>query len=65
VHTQNVSTGDFARDYAFGQDVKVVPAEKTRTFMGFRRADGRVATRNYIGVISTVNCSARVTKLVS
>jgi altronate hydrolase len=65
VHTQNVSMGDFARDYAFGQDVKVVPAEKTRTFMGFRRADGRVATRNYIGVISTVNCSATVTKLVS
>jgi len=66
VHTQNVSMGDFARDYAFGQDVKqVVPAETTRTFMGFRRADGRVATRNYIGVVSTVNCSATVTKLVA
>jgi altronate hydrolase len=66
VHTQNVSMGDFARDYAFGQDMKqVVPAEETRTFMGFRRADGRVATRNYIGVVSTVNCSATVTKLVS
>jgi altronate hydrolase len=66
VHTQNVSMGDFARDYAFGQDMKkVVPAEATRTFMGFRRADGRVATRNYIGVVSTVNCSATVTKLVA
>ncbi|PMS16897.1 galactonate dehydratase [Trinickia dabaoshanensis] len=66
VHTHNVSMGDFARDYAFGQDVKpIVPAEQTRTFMGFRRADGRVATRNYIGVVSTVNCSATVTKLVA
>jgi len=66
VHSQNVSMGDFARDYAFGQDMKqVVPAETARTFMGFRRADGRVATRNYIGVVSTVNCSATVTKLVS
>jgi altronate hydrolase len=66
VHTQNVSMGDFARDYAFGQDMKkVVPADTTRTFMGFRRADGRVATRNYIGVVSTVNCSATVTKLVT
>lgn len=66
VHTQNVSIGDFARDYAFGEDMKaVVPAAETRTFMGFRRADGRVATRNYIGVVSTVNCSATVTKLVS
>jgi altronate hydrolase len=66
VHSHNVSMGDFARDYAFGQDMKkVVPAEQTRTFMGFRRADGRVATRNYIGVVSTVNCSATVTKLVT
>ncbi|MFM0258437.1 UxaA family hydrolase [Paraburkholderia sediminicola] len=66
VHTQNVSMGDFARDYAFGKDVKTVaPAAEARTFMGFRRADGRVATRNYIGVISTVNCSATVTKLVA
>ncbi|MGA7776206.1 MAG: altronate dehydratase family protein [Paraburkholderia sp.] len=66
VHTHNVSMGDFARDYAFGKDVKTVaPAAEARTFMGFRRADGRVATRNYIGVVSTVNCSATVTKLVS
>ena len=66
VHTQNVSMGDFARDYAFGKEVKkVAPVEAARTFMGFRRADGRVATRNYIGVISTVNCSATVVKLVA
>ncbi|WP_144108131.1 UxaA family hydrolase [Paraburkholderia sp. BCC1886] len=66
VHTQNVSMGDFARDYAFGKDVKqVAQAADARTFMGFRRADGRVATRNYIGVVSTVNCSATVTKLVA
>lgn len=66
VHTHNVSMGDFARDYAFGKDVKAVaPAGESRTFMGFRRTDGRVATRNYIGVVSTVNCSATVTKLVA
>jgi altronate hydrolase len=58
--------GDFARDYAYGKDVKAVPpAEQALTFQGFRRADGRVATRNYIGVVSTVNCSATVTKLVT
>jgi len=66
VHTHNVSMGDFERDYAYGQDVRpVAPPEQALTFMGIRRADGRVATRNYIGVISTVNCSATVSKKVA
>jgi altronate hydrolase len=57
---------DFARDYAFGQDVRAVKqAAEPATFMGIARADGRVATRNYIGVISTVNCSASVSKWVA
>ncbi|MFM0515220.1 UxaA family hydrolase [Paraburkholderia sp. RL17-373-BIF-A] len=66
VHTQNLAMGEFARDYAFGTDAKPTePATSQLTFQGFRRPDGRVATRNYIGVISTVNCSATVTKLVT
>ncbi|MGO8301532.1 UxaA family hydrolase, partial [Rhizobium ruizarguesonis] len=31
-----------------------------RTFMGYRRADGRAATRNYIGISASVNCSTTV-----
>ena len=62
VHTHNLGVGDkggdFARDYAFGADVKAPPARREATFMGIKRADGRVATRNYIGVLSSVNCSA-------
>jgi altronate hydrolase len=66
VHTHNLAMGEFARDYAYGSNVQPVqPAKEALTFQGFRRADGRVATRNYIGVVSTVNCSATVTKLVS
>ncbi|AEA64518.1 UxaA family hydrolase [Burkholderia gladioli] len=66
VHVHNLSIGEFNRDYAFGEDLRPVsPAAAPLDFQGFRRADGRVATRNYIGVISTVNCSATVTKLVS
>jgi altronate hydrolase len=66
VHTQNVSIGEFARDYAFSTEVKAVDkAVEPLTFLGFRRADGRVATRNYIGVVSTVNCSATVSKRVA
>lgn len=66
VHTHNMSIGSFDRDYAFSSDVKAVaPAAQPLTFQGFRRADGRVATRNYIGVVSTVNCSATVSKRVA
>ncbi|MDM0071683.1 altronate dehydratase family protein [Variovorax sp. J31P207] len=65
VHTHNLAMGSFERDYAFGQDARVpAAAARPATFKGFVRADGRVATRNYIGVVSTVNCSATVTKLV-
>lgn len=65
VHTHNLAMGAFKRDYAFGEDAKVaVPPANPATFQGFVRADGRVATRNYIGIVSTVNCSATVTKLV-
>ncbi|CAB3762063.1 UxaA family hydrolase [Paraburkholderia solisilvae] len=66
VHVHNLAMGDFERDYAFSSDVKPVQnAAEPLTFMGIRRADGRVATRNYIGIISTVNCSASVTKMAA
>jgi len=66
VHTHNLAMGSFERDYAFGEDARVaVPPDKPATFQGFVRADGRVATRNYIGIVSTVNCSATVTKMVA
>jgi altronate hydrolase len=61
VHMHNLAMGDFARDYAFGVDAKPTRyVETPATFQGIVRADGRVATRNYIGVLSTVNCSATV-----
>jgi altronate hydrolase len=68
VHSHNLSVGDFARDYAFGVDVKpieLVPDQDRRTFRGYRRADGRVGTRNTIALISTVNCSAHVTRQIA
>ena len=58
--------GDFAKDYAFGVDVKPVPNfDLPATFEGIRRPDGRVATRNYIGILTSVNCSAHVAGLVA
>jgi altronate hydrolase len=69
VHTHNLDMGpdkgDFARDYAFGADVKPEPARKEATFMGIKRADGRVATRNYIGILSSVNCSATAARAIA
>ncbi len=68
VHVHNIAMLDFARDYAVGADVKptaFVEERERAIFQGFRRADGRVGTRNFIGVLSTVNCSATVAHLVA
>lgn len=69
VHTHNLDMGpdkgDFARDYAFGADVKPAPAKRESSFMGIKRADGRVATRNYIGILSSVNCSATAARAIA
>jgi altronate hydrolase len=68
VHVHNLSVQDFAREPAFGADVQPVtlaPESERRTFLGYRRADGRVGTRNYVAVISTVNCSAHVTREIA
>ena len=63
VHLNNLAMGAFDRDYAFGADVKPTRyIDPSATFMGIVRADGRVATRNYIGLLSTVNCSATVVR---
>ncbi|WP_206664524.1 UxaA family hydrolase [Dankookia rubra] len=66
VHTHNLGMGDFSRDYAFGRDAKPLEQVATpATFQGIIRADGRVATRNYIGIITSVNCSAHVAELIA
>ena len=66
VHVHNIGMGDFARDYAYGVDAKPTDYfNAPATFMGIRRPDGRVATRNYIGILTSVNCSAHVADMVS
>ena len=58
--------GDFAKDYAYGVDVTPTPNfDLPATFDGIRRPDGRVATRNYIGILTSVNCSAHVAGMVA
>jgi len=66
VHTHNMAMGDFARDYAFGIDAHPTePVAQPATFQGIVRADGRVATRNYLGILTTVNCSASAARFIA
>ena len=66
VHTHNCTMGDFSKDYAWGVDARPTPLiAPAATFMGIRRADGRVATRNHIGIVTSVNCSAHVAHLIA
>jgi len=67
VHTHNLVLRDVSRDYEFGTDIRPlapVAAGDEREFLGFTRPDGRAGTRNYLAVISSVNCSASVSQYV-
>jgi len=66
VHLHNLAMGAFARDYAFGADARPTDyVDPPATFEGIVRADGRIATRNYLGILSTVNCSATVSRAIA
>lgn len=65
VHVHNLGAGDFQREYEFATDVPPPPPALERTFQGYRRASGKAATRNYVAVISSVNCSASVSKYIA
>lgn len=63
VHGHNIALEDFHHQHNFGQDVQPVdylPTEQQASFMGYMRPNGRVGTRNFIGLFSSVNCSATV-----
>ena len=66
VHTHNLEFSHFARDPAVGQGAQATAyVKQPATFQGIRRADGRIATRNYVGVLTSVNCSATVARAIS
>jgi altronate hydrolase len=66
VHSHNLSLGQLDCDYAPASETPRPPEPiRDRTFQGYRRANGRAGTRNYIAVISTVNCSASVSKYIA
>ncbi len=68
VHTHNLRGGELHLDYEVGSDAAptmLYPPEAMRHFEGYLRPDGRVGTRNYVAIISTVNCSASVSRIAS
>src|SRR6195256_582600 len=66
IHTHNCVMGDFERDYAFCADAHPTPyITPPATFMGYRRADGRAATRNYIGIVTTANGSPAPSRMIA
>ena len=68
VHSHNTEFREFDRDYAYASEYKateLLPENQKATFQGIVREDGKVGTRNYIGILSTVNCSATVVKKIA
>ncbi|MEK9966899.1 MAG: UxaA family hydrolase, partial [Rhodospirillaceae bacterium] len=68
VHTDNCEFRMVDRDYQFATDlreVEMVPEAERRTFEGYVRKNGSVGTRNYIGILTSVNCSATVARYIA
>jgi altronate hydrolase len=66
VHTHNLAFSDFTRQHEPGAGTRPTDyAAESATFEGIVRDDGRVATRNYIGVLTSVNCSATAARAIA
>ena len=69
VHTHNLgmAADGAGTPYEFGtaRVAPVPPPGPRPSFLGYRRADGRVGTRNYVAVLTTVNCSASSARLIA
>jgi altronate hydrolase/galactarate dehydratase len=66
VHSHNLGMGAHEQDYAFASEARALqlPVE-ARSFEGFHRADGQVGTRNYLGILTSVNCSGSVARFIA
>jgi altronate hydrolase len=68
VHEHNVEMHDFTRDYRFGEEARptaFVGQGQQATFEGYKRPNGKVGTRNYVAILTSVNCSASVARFMA
>lgn len=65
VHTHNVEFRQVSGEYDFGTNLRPVEPAQQDTFMGYRRDNGTVGTRNYIAIVTSVNCSATAARMIA
>lgn len=65
VHVQNVEFRNTDADYEYSTDLRPVAPAEGDTFMGYRRENGSVGTRNYIAIVTSVNCSATAARRIA
>jgi altronate dehydratase len=66
IHSQNLGMGAHTADYAYASERNPQPVvTEKRTFMGYPRQDGKYGTRNYLGILTSVNCSGSVAKFIA
>lgn len=65
VHSHNLGMGPHSSDYAIGRESRPLPALEPLSFMGYHRPDGTVGTRNYLGILTSVNCSGSVARFIA
>jgi len=66
VHSHNCGMDEHAQDYEYTEGcVPLKPTTEQKAFQGYHRADGRVGTRNYVGIVTSVNCSGSVARFIA
>ena len=65
VHSHNLIFSEFDRKYEIKSKKEIQQEKNDLFFKGYKRENGKAGTRNYIGIISTVNCSATVVKKIA
>ena len=65
VHSHNLGMAPHSTDYGHGSEARALPPREPMTFMGYHRPDGSVGTRNYLGILTSVNCSGSVARFIA
>jgi altronate hydrolase/galactarate dehydratase len=65
VHSHNLGMGPHSSDYAIGTEARPLPPLEPQSFLGYHRPDGTVGTRNYLGILTSVNCSGSVARFIA
>ncbi len=66
VHTHNLGFEELGSETSETREkMRSLPSLTPASFLGYRRRDGRVGTRNYIAVVAASNCAAHTAELIA